>query len=76
MSDAAAIAVIGAGLMSHGIAYVMAAAGHRVRVFDRSEDALAACLYKGWSFRTTEPNLMAWKSSQSCMTLWTPIRDT
>lgn len=37
------IAVIGAGLMGHGIAYVLARAGHDVRVFDRSAEALA-CL--------------------------------
>ena len=36
------IAVIGAGLMGHGIAYLLARAGHSVRVFDTSEDALAS----------------------------------
>jgi len=35
------ITIIGAGLMGHGIAHVMACAGHDVRVFDRSDDALA-----------------------------------
>jgi 3-hydroxybutyryl-CoA dehydrogenase len=35
------IAVIGAGLMGHGIAQVFALAGHRVTVFDPSADALA-----------------------------------
>lgn len=35
------IAIVGAGLMGHGIAYVLARAGHDVRVFDRSEEALA-----------------------------------
>ncbi len=40
MKDGSAITVIGAGLMGHGIAYVMAAAGHAVRVFDRSNKAL------------------------------------
>jgi 3-hydroxybutyryl-CoA dehydrogenase len=41
METAAKITIIGAGLMGHGIAYVMASAGHEVRVFDRSEEALA-----------------------------------
>lgn len=36
------VAIIGAGLMGHGIAHVMAQAGHTVRVFDRSADALAS----------------------------------
>jgi 3-hydroxybutyryl-CoA dehydrogenase len=34
------IAVVGAGLMGHGIAQVFALAGHEVRVFDVSHDAL------------------------------------
>lgn len=36
------IAVIGAGLMGHGIAYLFAAAGHQVRVQDPNKAALAA----------------------------------
>jgi 3-hydroxybutyryl-CoA dehydrogenase len=36
------IAVIGAGLMGNGIAWLFADAGHPVRVFDRSPEALAA----------------------------------
>ena len=36
------IAVIGAGLMGHGIAYLFAAAGHKVRVHDIDADALVA----------------------------------
>lgn len=36
------ISVIGAGLMGHGIAQVFAVAGHEVRVFDASADALAS----------------------------------
>ncbi len=36
------IAIIGAGLMGHGIAHVMAAAGHQVKGFDRSCEALAS----------------------------------
>ena len=36
------IAVIGAGLMGHGIAQVFAVHGHSVRVYDRSPDALAS----------------------------------
>lgn len=34
------IAVIGAGLMGHGIAYLLARAGHTVRVQDPSQDSL------------------------------------
>ena len=30
------IGVIGAGLMGHGIAYLLAAAGHEVRIYDPS----------------------------------------
>ena len=30
------IGVIGAGLMGHGIAYLLAAAGHKVRIYDPS----------------------------------------
>ena len=36
------IAVIGAGLMGHGIAQVFAVHGHPVHVYDRSPDALAS----------------------------------
>ena len=36
------IAVIGAGLMGHGIAQVFAVHGHSVRVYDRSPDALTS----------------------------------
>jgi len=36
------IAVVGAGLMGHGIAQVFALAGHTVRVHDVSADALAS----------------------------------
>ena len=32
------IGVIGAGLMGHGIAYLLAAAGHTVRVYDPSAE--------------------------------------
>lgn len=41
MGDQSHIAIVGAGLMGHGIAYVLARAGHEVRIFDRSEEALA-----------------------------------
>jgi len=34
MSARANIAIIGAGLMGHGIAQVFARAGHKVRVYD------------------------------------------
>lgn len=42
MAGKSNITVIGAGLMGHGIAHVLAAAGHPVKVFDRSADALAS----------------------------------
>jgi len=42
MADRETTAVIGAGLMGHGIAYLLARAGHTVRVFDPSHDALAS----------------------------------
>jgi 3-hydroxybutyryl-CoA dehydrogenase len=38
----AKIAIIGAGLMGHGIAQVFAVAGHRVKVYDPVPEALAA----------------------------------
>ncbi|MBV8220645.1 MAG: NAD(P)-binding domain-containing protein, partial [Solirubrobacterales bacterium] len=41
MSDRARVAVIGAGLMGHGIAQVMAAAGHSVAVHDPDSYTLA-----------------------------------
>jgi 3-hydroxybutyryl-CoA dehydrogenase len=40
MSKLANITIIGAGLMGHGIAHIMAQAGHVVSVFDRSAEAL------------------------------------
>jgi len=40
MTKTSNITIIGAGLMGHGIAHVLAAAGHSVKVFDRSEEAL------------------------------------
>lgn len=42
MSSKEHIAVIGAGLMGHGIAQVFAVAGHRVLVYDRDYAALAS----------------------------------
>lgn len=42
MAEIETTAVIGAGLMGHGIAYLLARAGHEVRVFDPSVDALAS----------------------------------
>jgi 3-hydroxybutyryl-CoA dehydrogenase len=41
MAAPAVIAIIGAGLMGHGIAQVFARAGHTVRVYDPSEPMLA-----------------------------------
>jgi len=40
MAEAKSIAVIGAGLMGHAIAHVLAAAGHTVRVYDHAGSAL------------------------------------
>lgn len=40
MADKARIAVVGAGLMGHGIAQVFAVAGHRVTVYDPNPSAL------------------------------------
>lgn len=42
MTNQSKIAVIGAGLMGHGIAQIMLAAGHKVSIFDPNEDALLA----------------------------------
>jgi 3-hydroxybutyryl-CoA dehydrogenase len=42
MGEPLSIAIIGAGLMGHGIAQVFAAAGHRVRVYDAVAPALAS----------------------------------
>ncbi len=36
------IAVVGAGLMGHGIAYLFARAGHRVKLYDSSAEMLAS----------------------------------
>ena len=36
------IAVIGAGLMGHGIAYIFAAAGNRVSIYDPDKLALSS----------------------------------
>jgi len=41
MTHRAAIAIVGAGLMGHGIAQVFARAGHAVHVYDPSENILA-----------------------------------
>jgi 3-hydroxybutyryl-CoA dehydrogenase len=41
MTNKAKIAVIGAGLMGHGIAQVFAHAGHSVKVYDTNTDVLA-----------------------------------
>lgn len=42
MSDPLSIAVVGAGLMGHGIALTMAHAGHQVRLSDPQPDSLAS----------------------------------
>lgn len=40
MKNKSKIAIIGAGLMGHGLAQVFACAGHKVKVFDAHQDAL------------------------------------
>lgn len=40
MSERANIAIVGAGLMGHGIAQVFARAGHKVRVYDAFQASL------------------------------------
>jgi len=42
MTEQQTIAVVGAGLMGHAIAHIMASAGHTVKVFDSSHSALAS----------------------------------
>jgi len=42
MNDHPQIAIVGAGLMGHGIAQVFACAGHLVTVYDSSSEALAS----------------------------------
>ena len=40
------IAVVGAGLMGHGIAYLFAAAGNRVAIHDPDETVLATVVHR------------------------------
>jgi 3-hydroxybutyryl-CoA dehydrogenase len=61
------IAVIGAGLMGHGIAQVFAAAGHRVSIHDSSADSLAAVDAR------IRKNLRDLGSDESAAALVTPI---
>ena len=42
------IGVIGAGLMGHGIAYLLAAAGHKVRIYDPSAQWRESLDASGW----------------------------
>jgi 3-hydroxybutyryl-CoA dehydrogenase len=56
------IGVIGAGLMGHGIAYLLAAAGHTVRIYDPSaqwRDSLDARLESARALLDGEPALLA-----------------
>src|SRR3569623_3289760 len=55
------IGVIGAGLMGHGIAYLLAAAGHEVRIYDPStqwRDSLAERLESARALLGGEPALL------------------
>jgi 3-hydroxybutyryl-CoA dehydrogenase len=55
------IGVIGAGLMGHGIAYLLAAAGHTVRIYDPSaewRDSLAARLESARALLGGDPSLL------------------
>ena len=55
------IGVIGAGLMGHGIGYVLAAAGHTVRIYDPStewRDSLAARLESARALLGGDPALL------------------
>jgi len=42
MTEALTIGVVGGGLMGHGIAYLLAAAGHNVGVYEPSADVRAS----------------------------------
>src|SRR5262245_17006831 len=42
MSDTFTIGVVGGGLMGHGIAYLLAAPGHKVAVYEPSADIRAS----------------------------------
>ena len=55
------IGVIGAGLMGHGIAYLLAAAGHTVRIYDPSAEwrtSLAARLKSARDLLDGDPALL------------------
>jgi 3-hydroxyacyl-CoA dehydrogenase len=55
------IGVIGAGLMGHGIAYLLAAAGHEVRIYDPStqwRDSLAERLESARALLGGDPALL------------------
>src|SRR5689334_23160437 len=56
------IGVIGAGLMGHGIAYLLAAAGHTIGIYDPSAEwrgSLAARLKSARDLLDDDPSLLA-----------------
>ncbi|KAB2868607.1 MAG: 3-hydroxyacyl-CoA dehydrogenase family protein [Bauldia sp.] len=66
MADKAAIGIVGAGLMGHGIAQVFAVAGHPVRVYDPVPQALATLR------RRVEANLVDLGRDPAAAALITP----
>ncbi len=70
------IAVIGAGLMGHGIAQVFALAGHEVRVFDPQPAALASLRERIRSnLKTLGQDVRAAERVSSCATLAAAVAD-
>src|SRR4029079_18122572 len=64
------IGVIGAGLMGHGIAYLLAAAGHTVRIYDPStqwRESLNARLESAGAFLEGDPALLGGISAHDQM---------
>src|SRR6185503_5554026 len=64
------IGVVGAGLMGHGIAYLLAAAGHTVRIYDPSPDWRASLPQRLESARALldgDPALLARISAHETM---------
>jgi 3-hydroxybutyryl-CoA dehydrogenase len=64
------IGVIGAGLMGHGIAYLLAAAGHTVRIYDPSNEwraSLSARLKAALDLLGGEPALLSRISAHDAM---------
>jgi 3-hydroxybutyryl-CoA dehydrogenase len=76
MPKSSLIAVIGAGLMGHGIAQVFARHGHRVAVYDKSPDALAALRDRiGANLRELGQDASAAERVSPCAELAAAVRD-